>query len=55
MAASGVWEKVFHKLLRDRKNQYLVIDSTISTIVRAHQQAATGRKKGGEDKALGRS
>jgi transposase len=41
-AASGVWEKVFQELLRDRKNQYLMIDSTI---VRAHQQAATGRKK----------
>ena len=40
---SGVWEKVFHEIVRDRKNQYLMIDSTI---VRAHQQAATGRKKG---------
>jgi putative transposase len=42
-ANSGVWEKVFHEIVRDRKNQYLMIDSTI---VRAHQQAATGRKKG---------
>jgi transposase len=42
-AVSGVWEKVFHELVGDRKNQYLMLDSTI---VRAHQQAATGRKKG---------
>ena len=42
-AKSGVWEKVFQALVRDRKNQYLMIDSTI---VRAHQQAATGPKKG---------
>lgn len=49
-AASGVWEKVFHELLRDRKNQYLMIDSTI---VRAHQQAATGRKKGAKTRLWG--
>ena len=49
-AKKGVWEKVFHEMVRDRKNQYLMIDSII---VRAHQQAATGRKKGGSDKALG--
>ena len=42
-ANSGVWERVFHELVRDRKNQYLMLDSTI---VQAHQQAATGRKKG---------
>jgi len=29
--------------VRDRKNLHVMIDSTI---VRAHQQAATGRKKG---------
>jgi transposase len=34
-ANSGVWERVFHALVRDRKNQYLMLDSTI---VRAHQQ-----------------
>jgi len=39
----GVWERVFDELVRDRKNQYLMLDSTI---VRAHQQAAMGRKKG---------
>ena len=43
-AESGVWDKVFHELVGDRKNQYPTIDSTI---VRAHQQAATGRKKRG--------
>jgi transposase len=42
-ARSKVWEHIFDDLVRDRKNQYLMIDSTI---VRAHQQAATGRKKG---------
>jgi putative transposase len=47
---SGVWEKVFHEIVRDRKNQYLMIDSTI---VRAHQQAATGRKKGARTRLWG--
>jgi transposase len=47
---AGVWERVFEALTVDRDNQYLMIDSTI---VRAHQQAATG--KGGKDQALGRS
>jgi len=42
-ANSGVWKRVFHELVRDKKSQYLMLDSTI---VRAHQQAATGRKKG---------
>jgi len=39
-AAAGVWERVFAMLVKDRGNQYLLIDSTI---VRAHQQAATGK------------
>jgi transposase len=51
-AATGVWEKIFRTLTQDKSNQYLMIDSTI---VRAHQQAATGRKRGGSDPALGRS
>jgi transposase len=51
-ATSGVWDRVFRTLIKDAKNEYLMIDSTI---VRAHQQAATGRKKGGPDQALGRS
>jgi transposase len=42
-AASGIWEHVFRRLTHDAQNQYLMIDSTL---VRAHQQAATGRKKG---------
>ena len=49
-ATSGVWEKVFQQLVGDRKNQYLMIDSTI---VRAHQQAATGRKKGARTRLWG--
>lgn len=40
---AGVWERVFDVLAADRDNQYLMIDSTI---VRAHQQAASG--KGGQ-------
>jgi transposase len=51
-AATGVWNRIFRSLTQDTKNEYLLIDSTI---VRAHQQAATGRKKGGSDQALGRS
>ena len=37
---AGVWERVFDTLAADRDNTYLMIDSTI---VRAHQQAATGK------------
>ena len=37
---AGVWERVFEALTVDRDNQYLMIDSTI---VRAHQQAASGK------------
>ncbi|RYG28590.1 MAG: IS5 family transposase [Burkholderiales bacterium] len=48
---AGVWERVFETLTADRDNQYLMIDSTI---VRAHQQAASG-KGGPKDQALGRS
>jgi putative transposase len=39
-AKAGVWDKVFAALIKDRDNQYLMLDSTI---VRAHQQAATGK------------
>ena len=49
-AQSGVWNRIFQELVRDRKNQYLMIDSTI---VRAHQQAATGRKKGARTRLWG--
>jgi len=45
-----MWEKVFETLTGDRNNQYLMLDSTI---VRAHQQAAS--EKRGWDQALGSS
>jgi hypothetical protein len=38
-----VWEKVFDDLIKDRDNQYLMLDSTL---VRAHQQETTGRGSG---------
>jgi transposase len=39
-AKAGVWEKVFEALITDPKNDYLMLDTTL---VRAHQQAATGK------------
>lgn len=39
-AQAGVWEKVFASLTRAPDNDYLMLDSTL---VRAHQQAATGK------------
>ena len=42
-AATGVWDRVFADLIKDRDNQYLMLDSTL---VRAHQQATTGRGSG---------
>jgi transposase len=39
-AKAGVWERVFETLTADRKNEYLMLDTTL---VRAHQQAATGK------------
>lgn len=45
---AGVWERVFDALTADRDNQYLMIDSTI---IRAHQQAASG--KGGQGSGAG--
>ena len=39
-ARKGVWEKVFASLLKDPKNDYLMLDATL---VKAHQQAATGK------------
>lgn len=39
-AKAGVWERVFALLIKDRDNQYLMLDTTL---VRAHQQAATGK------------
>ena len=39
-AKSGVWERVFAVLTKDRRNEYLMLDTSL---VRAHQQAATGK------------
>lgn len=39
-ARAGVWEEVFEILTNNADNEYLMIDTTI---VRAHQQAATGK------------
>lgn len=39
-AKAGVWERVFDSLTEDRRNEYLMLDTTL---VRAHQQAATGK------------
>ena len=39
-AKKGVWERVFASLTGDPDNQYLMLDTTL---VRAHQQAATGK------------
>jgi putative transposase len=49
-ARAGVWERVFKALTRDRKNEYLMIDSAI---VRAHAQAATGQKGGSKTRLWG--
>jgi putative transposase len=43
-----VWERVFEVLTADRKNEYLMLDTTL---VRVHQQAATG--KGGPKSGFG--
>jgi putative transposase len=51
-SASGVWDKVFADLVKDRKNQYLMLDSTN----RAGAPASGYRQeKGASDAALGRS
>jgi transposase len=41
-AAKEIWEQIFQHLTHDKDNEYLMIDSTI---VKAHQQAATFKKK----------
>lgn len=43
-ADRGVWDAMFSMLTRDHDNEYLMIDSTV---VRAHQQAATSKKNTG--------
>ena len=42
-ARAGVWERVFEHLIRDPDNDYISLDSSL---VRAHQQAATGKGSG---------
>ena len=39
-AKKGVWERIFADLAGDPNNEYLMLDATL---VRAHQQAATGK------------
>ncbi len=46
-AKAGIWERVFEDLVKDADNGYIMLDSTI---VRAHQQAASG--KGGRPPRL---
>ncbi len=40
----GISKKIFNHLIKDYDNEYLMIDSTI---VKAHQQAATYKKRSG--------
>jgi transposase len=49
-AKSGIWERVFAELTKDRRNEYLMLDTSL---VRAPQQAATGKE--GKGRALERS
>ena len=49
-AKSGVWERVFAALIDDPRNEYVMLDATL---VRAHQQAATG--KGGAKRGAPRT
>jgi len=39
-AKTGVWERIFSTLIKDPDNEYVMLDTTL---VRAHQQAATGK------------
>ena len=45
-----MWERVFAALIDDPKNEYVMLDATL---VRAHQQAATG--KGGAKRGAQRT
>ena len=49
-ADAGVWERIFEHLIDDPDNEYISLDSTL---VRAHQQAATG-KGGGQKRGIRR-
>jgi len=48
--STGVWERVFAALIDDPRNEYVMLDATL---VRAHQQAATG--KGGAKRGAPRT
>ena len=39
-AQAGIWEKIFESLIRAPDNAYIMLDSTL---VKAHQQAASGK------------
>lgn len=39
-AKAGVWERLFRALISEPDNEYVMLDTTL---VRAHQQAATGK------------
>ena len=43
-AEKGIWDAMFAMLTRDHDNEYVMIDSTI---IRAHQHAATSKKNTG--------
>lgn len=47
-AKAGVFEKVFNHLIKDPDNDHVALDSSL---VRAHQQAATG-KGGGQKRGI---
>mgnify|MGYP003678327642 CR=1 FL=1 len=40
-AHKGIWEAVFERLLKEPRNDYVMIDATL---VKAHQQATTGKR-----------
>ena len=49
-ADKGVWEKVFTVLIKDPSNDYVMLDASL---VKAHQQAATGKKGGPKTRRWG--
>ncbi len=49
-AKAGVWERVFEHLIEDPDNSHVSLDSSL---VRAHQQAATGKGSKGETRRWG--
>ena len=50
-AKAGVWERIFAVLIKDRRNEYLMLDTSL---VRA-PPAGGHRKRRAKDQALGRS